>query len=85
MEYKDFEIGKEFYSGGGKWICTDKGTRTIVAVKLMGRHPYVEGGLYDCLQHWEMKNLELGNYAALDEELWTPIDFGGCSTTDEWA
>ena len=32
-------IGTEFISGGNKWRCTDKGTRTIVAIKLDGADP----------------------------------------------
>ncbi|MBF0340277.1 MAG: hypothetical protein HQL95_04860 [Magnetococcales bacterium] len=27
-------IGTEFISDGNRWRCTDKGTRTIVAIKL---------------------------------------------------
>ena len=32
--YTTITIGLEFYAGGGKFRCTDKGTRTIVAIKL---------------------------------------------------
>lgn len=35
MEHKDFEIGKTFFASAGfKWLCTDKGTRTISAIML---------------------------------------------------
>lgn len=35
MKIDDFDIGKEFfYLSGFKWRCTDKGTRTITAIKL---------------------------------------------------
>lgn len=34
MEHSDFRIGQDFYTGSGKWRCTDIGTRTIVAIKL---------------------------------------------------
>jgi hypothetical protein len=30
----DITIGSEFVSDGNRWRCTDKGTRTIVAIKL---------------------------------------------------
>jgi hypothetical protein len=35
MEHKDFAIGQTFLgSAGFKWLCTDKGTRTISAIML---------------------------------------------------
>lgn len=38
MEKSDFQIGCEFYTGSGKWRCTDIGSRVIVAIKLDGKH-----------------------------------------------
>ena len=34
MTKADFHIGLEFYTGSGKWRCTDIGTRVIAAIKL---------------------------------------------------
>ena len=34
MEHRDFKIGEYFYCGGRKWLCTDKGTRSVVAVRI---------------------------------------------------
>lgn len=35
MKIEDFEIGKTFYGPAGfKWLCTDKGSRVIVAIML---------------------------------------------------
>lgn len=34
MRLEDFKIGMEFNTGGGRWRCTDIGTRTICAIKL---------------------------------------------------
>src|SRR3989442_1582076 len=34
MNHSDFSIGLEFYTGSGKWRCTDVGTRVIVAISL---------------------------------------------------
>lgn len=34
MNHADFQIGIEFYTATGKWRCTDRGTRTIIAIKL---------------------------------------------------
>ena len=33
MKHSDFKIGEKFYTGSGRWICTDIGTRVIVAKK----------------------------------------------------
>jgi hypothetical protein len=32
VKHADFHIGKEFYTGSGRWRCTDVGTRVIVAI-----------------------------------------------------
>lgn len=35
MQHKDFEIGQTFFASAGfKWLCTDKGTRSISAIML---------------------------------------------------
>lgn len=34
MKYEDFSIGLEFYTPGGKWRCTDIGTRVIIAIRI---------------------------------------------------
>lgn len=34
MKHADFHIGTEFFTGTGKWRCTDVGTRVIVAISL---------------------------------------------------
>lgn len=35
MKIEDFEVGKTFYgSAGFKWLCTDKGSRVIIAIML---------------------------------------------------
>ena len=35
MEHKDFEIGEQFTASAGfRWLCTDKGARTITAIML---------------------------------------------------
>ena len=34
MKKEDFHIGLEFYTGSGKWRCTDIGTRVIVAIRI---------------------------------------------------
>src|SRR5712692_8052882 len=37
MKHTDFHIGTEFFTGAGKWRCTDVGTRVIVAISLEPR------------------------------------------------
>jgi hypothetical protein len=37
MRHSDFHIGTEFYSGAGRWRCTDVGARVIVAISLEPR------------------------------------------------
>lgn len=37
MKHTDFYIGKEFFTGSGRWRCTDIGTRVIVAISLEPR------------------------------------------------
>lgn len=34
LEHFEFRIGQEFWTASGPWICTDIGTRTIVAVSV---------------------------------------------------
>lgn len=34
MKFDEFNIGTEFECGDDIWRCTDKGTRTIVAISL---------------------------------------------------
>jgi|SRR6267142_95085 len=34
MEHEEFTIGIEFMCGGKRWRCTDKGTRTVIAICL---------------------------------------------------
>jgi hypothetical protein len=35
MKLEDFKVGQTFYGPGGfKWLCTDKGTRVIIAIML---------------------------------------------------
>ena len=33
MKIEDFRIGDSFYTATGRWVCTDVGSRVIVAVK----------------------------------------------------
>jgi hypothetical protein len=67
MEHSDFEIGQEFLCGGKRWRCTDKGTRTIVAV---------------CLDdHPDDPSWYNGPPYAVAEEVFDENDMPGCKST----
>jgi hypothetical protein len=34
MRHADFKIGTEFFTGAGRWRCTDVGTRVITAIRI---------------------------------------------------
>ncbi len=53
MKHADFHIGMEFFTGAGKWRCTDIGTRVIVAISLEPR--VTVEGYYDEAGAWHGK------------------------------
>ncbi len=63
MTKDDFQIGVEFYTGAGKWRCTDVGSRVVVAIKLDQEDASWYGGPPYAVVEW-----------VFDE-----YDFGGCS------
>lgn len=63
MTKDDFQIGAEFYTGAGKWRCTDVGTRVIIAIQLDQEDPSWFAGPSYAVVEW-----------VFDE-----YDFGGCS------
>lgn len=66
MKLDDFEIGKTFYAQAGhKWLCTDKGTRTITAIFLD----------YNKSEVWFK-----GPPYSLDEEVFDETDMDSCWT-----
>lgn len=40
MKHSEFEIGMKFNCGGKLWKCTDKGTRTIIAIDIRDHQHY---------------------------------------------
>jgi hypothetical protein len=64
MKHTDFSIGVEFYTGDGKWRCTDVGTRVIVAIKL---------------DHPEDPSWYSGPPFSVEEAIFDEYDLGGCS------
>ena len=43
MKLDEFKIGRTFYMCGRKWLCTDKGTRTIATICLSNAVVVVNG------------------------------------------
>jgi hypothetical protein len=39
MKRSEFQIGKRFHCGGKGWLCTDVGTRTILAIEIVDPDP----------------------------------------------
>lgn len=63
MKKDDFYIGLEFYTGSGKWRCTDIGTRVITAIKL----DHTDESWFN------------GPPYAVDESVFDEYGFDGCS------
>ncbi len=63
MTKAEFHIGIEFYTGSGKWRCTDVGTRVVVAIKLDQDDP---------------RNYSGPPYS-IAEDVFDEFDMGGCS------
>ena len=64
MKFDDFKIGEHFYTLTGKWFCTDKGTRVVVAIKV------------DDVKTPEDLT---GPPYSIQEFVFDEYDFGGCS------
>lgn len=62
MEHADFVIGQSFWTDTGEWICTDIGTRVIVAIKA----------------NWDDPSWHNGPPYALAETVFDEYDFGAC-------
>ena len=86
MKHADFHIGTEFFTGAGKWRCTDVGTRVIVAISLepreMERVHYDENG-----ERHEERFIStdprdlLGPPYSVVEHVFAEYDLDGCYTT----
>jgi len=63
MKHEDFSIGTTFRTGGGKWMCTDVGSRTIICIRYNPYDPsWMKGPPYP-----------------VDEKVFNEYDFGGCT------
>ena len=89
MKHADFRIGMEFFTGSGKWCCTDIGTRVIVAISLDPRETME--GYRDEHGTWQEKRFLsddprdlIGPPYSVVEEVFDEYDLAGCyRTADE--
>ena len=89
MKHADFYIGLEFFTGAGRWRCTDVGTRVIVAISLEPRETvhvhYDENGVRheERLMSNDPRDL-LGPPYSVAECVFDEYDLDGCyATADE--
>jgi hypothetical protein len=66
MTHGDFVVGLTFWTDTGEWLCTDIGSRVIVAIKVNNEDPSWNNG---------------PPYAAV-ETVFDEFDFGGCFRTE---
>lgn len=69
MELSEFKIGDPFWTGSGKWICTDIGTRTVIAAK------------YDEMMNYHHK-VHL-DPVLCNEQVFHRYDWDGCWLTEK--
>jgi hypothetical protein len=51
MNLKDFKRGDTFFMGGNAWVCTDVGSRVVVAVRASDLEGCVtKGPPYECAE-----------------------------------
>lgn len=75
MKPADFHIGLEFICGPFWWRCTDIGTRTVTAIKLVENDPIWYAGPPYMVEEVVLDEAELeGAHLSEDEELLARID-----------
>jgi len=88
MKHSDFQIGTEFFTGAGRWRCTDVGTRVITAISLEPRQMVrVQGGAHgDQTEERFVSNdpLDLaGPPYMVAEHIFGEYDLDGCDATKD--
>jgi len=89
VKHSEFQIGTEFFTGAGRWRCTDVGTRVVVAISLepreMVRVRFDPSGerIEECLTSDDPRDLAGPPYRVA-EHVFSEYDFDGChATADE--
>jgi hypothetical protein len=67
MQHPQFHIGRVFYTGSGAWVCTDIGTRVIVAVQAHLLHERPMGPPYEWVEYAFDENDQAGCSESPDE------------------
>lgn len=62
MRREDFQIGETFWCGDRMWLCTDKGTRVVIAIEL---GPILVTTMVDGVQ-----SQAIYNYQEADDDGW---------------
>jgi hypothetical protein len=89
MKHSDFSIGMEFYTGSGKWRCTDVGTRVITGICIDLPHEIVESRADETGVYHERRVMTddpswfHGPPYAVAEYVFDEYDMGGCYPTAE--
>ena len=78
MKLSDFKIGRVFYMGHRKWLCTDVGTRTVAAICL-SEVTVVRNGKSRLLSEPEAKEWISGPPYAVAEQCLDEDDVVACS------
>lgn len=90
MKYTDFARGEEFYTAAGKWLCTDVGSRVIVAISLEPRE-MVRSDVGPDGEPRESRYISSdpndlnGPPYGVVEHVFDEYDFGGCYASREEA
>jgi hypothetical protein len=77
MKLGEFRIGKSFYLGGRKWVCTDIGTRTVSAI-CISNATIVRNGKPQTISESELKDWLAGPPYSLAEECLDEEDIVAC-------
>lgn len=51
MTLSQFKIGQVFYTATGPWVCTDVGTRVVVAISKATLDQHPAGPPYEVVEH----------------------------------
>jgi hypothetical protein len=88
MKLEEFVIGEFFWTGGGKWKCFDKGSRTVVALRweTVTRdiiQTVYKDGIRQEIPTQRVINPTDASWYELDAVIFHTYDFDGCWKTEE--
>lgn len=85
MTLSEFTIGTPFFCNGDKWLCTDKGSRTIAAIRLNKVRIMTDDGHLTTLSEEDARQTGwlAGPPYAVNEILFDENDQEGCSLSHD--